>query len=132
MRTAIRRLLQERMVRFVITGGSAATLFYVLTFAFLNAGATPFWGTLAAYAVAFLVSYTVQHAWTFGGRHLHSESFPRYLTAQILCAVTTGIAAHTAGRYGLAPAVVPLATTLIGSAMSYGLSRFWVFADRAA
>lgn len=123
-------LLRNQTVRFVITGGGAALLFYVLTYAFIRSDAPPFAGTLAAYAIAFATSYTVQHAWTFQGRQAHSSSFPRYLAAQIAAALLASTTARLCGGLGAPVALTALASTLTASALSYVLSRYWVFADR--
>lgn len=123
-------LLRNQTVRFVITGSGAAFLFYVLTYAFIRWGAPPFGGTLAAYAIAFVTSYTIQHAWTFQGRQAHSTSFPRYLAAQVAAALVASTTARVCGGFDAPVALTALASTLAGSALSYVLSRYWVFADR--
>lgn len=126
----LRAALTDRTVRFLITGGGAAVLFYALTFGFVRAGAPPFTGTLAAYAVAFVASYTVQRAWTFSGQHDHRHALPRYLAAQIGAALVASAVSRAAAHAGVAPASMALASTLVGSACGFVLSRYWVFADR--
>lgn len=130
MRQRINTALNDQTVRFLITGSGAALLFYTLSVVFILCGAPPFGGTVAAYAIAFVVSYTVQHRWTFGGQHRHSDSLPRYMAAQACSALVAGLVAHVATREGLPTVIVSLASTLIASVMSYGLSRYWVFASR--
>ena len=124
------RLLESETIRFVITGGSAAAFFYLLTYALIELGAPPFNGTLAAYTVALVASYSVQHAWTFRGRQTHRRSFPRYLAAQAAAALVAGTVARACGQWGAPPAAVALASTLTGSGLSFVLSKFWVFAHR--
>lgn len=123
-------LLQNETVRFIITGSSVSGLFYLATFVLIELGAAPFGSTLAAYAVAFVVSYSVQHSWTFRGRQTHARSFPRYLAAQLCAAGVAAMTARTFAHAGAVPAVTALASTLSGSALSYILSKAWVFAVR--
>ena len=123
-------LLQNETVRFLITGSSAACLFYAGTFALIQLGAAPFESTLAAYGLAFVVSYSVQHSWTFRGRQAHARSFPRYLAAQLCAAGVAALTARSVAHAGAIPAVTALASTLSGSALSYMLSKGWVFAVR--
>ncbi len=116
-------------LRFLVTGGGAACLFFLLSFGFVHAGLPPFVGTLLAYALAFAVSYTTQQAWTFRGERRHSEALPRYLAAQIGCALASALLARLLVRAaGLPPLPMAAITTLASGAMSYGLSRYWVFA----
>ncbi|MCW6508625.1 GtrA family protein [Lichenifustis flavocetrariae] len=122
-----RTLLQGTTVRFLITGVGAALLFWCLSFFLLRGGLPAFAGTLAAYTVTVLVSYSMQRAWTFGGQHRHQDALPRYVAAQIFCALGTGLLARAIAKAGLQPAAISVATTLAGSATSYCLSRFWVF-----
>lgn len=119
--------LRHQTVRFVITGATAAALFAVLDWSALSLSLPPFAGTAAAYAVTVVASYTVQRAWTFRGRHRHGQAFPRYLAAQIGCACLTAAIAQVLARFGLSAAATSGCVTLIGSAASFCLSRYWVF-----
>ncbi len=116
-------------VRFVITGGSAAALFFALSLAAARAGLPPFAGTLLAYAATFAAAYVTQQAWTFRGTRRHSEALPRYLLAQLACALGSAMLARLLGAdLGVPPLPMAAVTTLASSAASYALSRFWVFA----
>ena len=120
-------------VRFVVTGASAAALFFLLSYAGLRAGLPPFTGTLLAYGVTVVASYTAQQAWTFRGRSRHGEAFPRYLAVQVGCALlSAALARLLVVEAGLGALPVAILTTLASSAISYGLSRFWVFAGARA
>lgn len=118
-------------LRFVITGGSAAALFFVLSFTFVRAGLPPFAGTLLAYAITLAASYTAQQAWTFRGERRHAEALPRYLAAQVGCALLSGLLARLlVNQAGLPPLPMAAVTTVTSAAASYALSRYWVFAAR--
>lgn len=121
-----RRLGQP--IRFILVGAGAALLFFILAFLFRKSGAPPFAGTVAAYAIAFVIAYTAQHGWTFGGVHNHAEAFPRYLVAQIGCALGSGFASHVAvENLGLSAFWMSATVMVLASAASYLLSLFWVF-----
>ena len=130
MRYVIHTALQRTSVRFLIAGGGAAVLFALLSFGALSMRMPPFLGTLAAYAITVVSSYAVQRSWTFRGRHCHGDAFPRYLAAQLAMACTTATAAQALARRGMSAAAISLCVTLAGSAGSFCLSRFWVFAPR--
>src|SRR4051794_35926420 len=97
-------MTELRLLRFIVVGVGAAALFFVLTYAFAMAGMPPLFGSTLAYAIAFVVAYSAQRGWTFGGRHDHSRAFPRYLALQLCCAVFSGIVSHVAmTRLGMSP-----------------------------
>lgn len=122
-------MLGSKNVRLVLVGGSAAGLFFVLTYLFVSAGGPPFLSSVAAYAIAFVFAYTAQHAWTFGGQHKHGSAFPRYLAAQIFCALLSGLVSQIASMAGAPAALISGAAMLASSGASFLLVRFWVFSD---
>lgn len=126
----LRGILASRLVRFIVVGVGAAGLFFVLTYALVLAGLPPFAGSTLAYAIAFVVAYTAQRGWTFGGRHDHRYSFPRYLAVQLSCALFSGFVAHAAvALFDLPPLAMSAVTTLLAGAASYVASSRWVFRD---
>ena len=129
IRRRLSGLLDHETVRFVMTGGGAAMLFYLMTFVALRSGAPPFAGTLTAYAVTVVTSYTIQHSWTFRGRRGHGHAFPRYVAAQVVSALLAATLARATSDLGLTAAALALVPTLAASAVSYVLSRYWVFAQ---
>lgn len=120
--------------RLVATGGAAALIFAACAFALRAwAGLPPFAASGAAYAIAFSFAYTTQRRWTFGGRHSHGRAFPRYLAAQIFCLLlSAALSQATSAVWGASPLVMSCTTTVAVSAVSFVLSRFWVFADGGA
>lgn len=117
-------------IRFIVTGAGAAALFFVLSVAFVTAGAPPFLGSLAAYAIAFLASYLLQLGWTFRGLHRHGHALPRYLILQLSCALLSAAAAQALVALFAAPVLLMsfIATGFAG-VVSYVLSSTWVFPD---
>ena len=131
MSVVLRSMTELRLFRFVVVGVGAAALFFVLTYALASAGLPPFLGSTLAYAVAFMVAYSAQRSWTFGGRHDHSHALPRYLAVQLCCALFSGTVSHVAvAGFGMSPLAMSALTTVLTSAVSYVLSSLWVFADR--
>jgi putative flippase GtrA len=127
----LRAVLDIRLFRFVLVGGGAAGLFFVLTYMLALSGMPPFAASILAYAIAFVVAYTAQRGWTFGGRHAHSHSFPRYLALQAACALFSGVVAHAAvALFGLSPLAMSAVTAVLAGAASYVASSRWVFPDR--
>ena len=121
--------LDATTLRFLITGTSAAGLFFVLSFACVSAGMRPFEGTLVAYAITFAASYTAQQAWTFQGRSRHREALPRYLAVQVACGLFSAVLARLlVGLFGFGPLLMSAVTTIAASTVSYVLSRGWAFA----
>jgi putative flippase GtrA len=124
-------LLDKRIVRFVVVGGGAAGSYFVLSYLFVRAGLPPFVGSAIGYIIAFFCAYLAQRSWTFGGTHAHGDAFPRYLAAQLACAVLAGAVAHIAVfELGAPPSVMAALSTAVSSVASYVLSSRWVFAKR--
>ena len=131
MSVVLRGMTELRLFRFIVVGVGAAALMFILTYALVSAGLPPFLGSTLAYAVAFVVAYTAQRGWTFGGRHDHSRAFPRYLALQLCCAVFSGLVCHIAvTRLGMSSLAASAITTILAGAASYLLSSLWVFPER--
>ncbi|TGP47001.1 GtrA family protein, partial [bacterium M00.F.Ca.ET.229.01.1.1] len=93
---ALPGFVQSRLFRFLVVGVGAALLLFVLSWLLVSLGLSPFVGSAAAYAIAFVVAYSAQRGWTFGGEHDHATALPRYLTLQLGCAVFSGLVSHVA------------------------------------
>lgn len=123
----------SRLPRFAISGIGAALLFLLLSYSLMVVGMSPFWATLLAYALAFLAGYTAQRNWTFGGRHPHTRSLPRYFVLQGICAIGSGLFAKTATHlFGLTPFALSIITTGAVGLISFVVSSLWVFPDGRA
>jgi putative flippase GtrA len=125
--------LHRRMARFVVTGTTCAGLFFFLTFALVRLGLAPFFSSLVAFIAAFVTGYALQQGWTFGARHSHQRSLPRYLLLQVVCSLFSGVVAHlSVHQFGLSALGMSVLTTLTTSALSVAGSLFWVFPNRMA
>ncbi|RVD16248.1 GtrA family protein [Mesorhizobium sp. M4B.F.Ca.ET.017.02.2.1] len=128
---ALPGFVQSRLFRFLVVGVGAALLLFVLSWLLVSLGLSPFVGSAAAYAIAFVVAYSAQRGWTFGGEHDHATALPRYLALQLGCAVFSGLVSHVAvARFGLSPPAMSALTTVATSALSYVASSLWVFPAR--
>lgn len=124
-------LVRFRLVRFAAVGIAAALLFFLLSLLFVTLGAPPFAGSVAAYAIAFVVAYLAQRGWTFGAAHAHRDALPRYLAAQLACAMMSGLVAQICIEvFAWPPLWMSLAATATAGATSYLLSSRWVFSNR--
>ncbi|MBZ9806958.1 GtrA family protein [Mesorhizobium sp. BR1-1-9] len=130
MNGLVRKIAAVRLIRFVVVGIGAALLFFIMSWALLSAGLPPFAGSVIAYVLAFVVAYSAQRGWTFEGQHHHGHALPRYLVAQLACAVFAGLCAHVAvSMFSAPPIVMSAVATLAAGAASYVLSSVWVFRD---
>lgn len=121
---------ERTLARFVVSGGLAASVFLVLSYAFARLGTPPFLASVAAYALAFAIGYGLQRGWTFGARHRHGQAFPRYLALQVGCGLFSGLVSHVAvADFGASALQMAVATTLIVGAVSFVASRYWVFPE---
>ena len=124
------RLLQAQLARFIIVGGGTAALLMVLTFAFLKAGAPPFVGGAAAYAITFVVAYLLQRNWTFRAAARHSRTLPRYFVVQLVCGLASGGLSHLLAEVlGWPAAAASAVMTICVSAISFFASSLWVFSN---
>ena len=76
-----------QLLRFVCVGVGVAVFFMFLTYALVSGGASPFWASVLAYFICFVVAYLLQKFWTFEAKHPHREVLPKYLGLQVACAV---------------------------------------------
>lgn len=132
MKALLRTAIRLRAVRFLTVGVAAALLFFALTYALVSMGMPPFASAVIGYATAFVVAYSAQRSWTFGGGHGHSHALPRYFIVQVGCALGSGLLAHVAAeRFQMSPLAMSAITTVAASLVSYVLSSLWVFADHS-
>lgn len=122
-------MLRSKSLRLIVVGGSAALIFFVLTYLFLAAGFPPFGSSIVAYGTAFVFAYIAQHSWTFGGKFDHGHALPRYIAAQIFCALLSGLVSHIAATAGAPTSIISASAAFAGSFASFLLVRFWVFTE---
>jgi putative flippase GtrA len=128
MRESGKRLIASSKVRFVVVGMTAAALFFAICWSAQSRGVPAFWAGLIAYVGAFAMAYLGHHSVTFGGRHLHRRTMPRYAALQGFCASLAAATSYLLTRPQLfSPLEISAATTLFIGAVAYFGSRNWVF-----
>jgi putative flippase GtrA len=119
---------RKQMLRFVLSGGSAAGVYFMIAYGLHMWRWPPFMANLTAYVLAFGFGYLLQRGWTFEARHRHTRALPRYFAVQVACALFTSVAAHVLVRkLGLTPLLVSILTTGLAGVGSYLASSLWVF-----
>ena len=69
--------------------------------------------SVIAYAMAFVIAYSAQRNWTFGGGHAHGRALPRYFILQAGCALGSGVLAHVATeKLQMSPLAMSALTTV--------------------
>lgn len=122
---------RARLARFIVSGGLASLTFFIASFALLEIGWRPWAANLTAYAIGFVVGYSLQRGWTFQGQHAHGSALPRYFILQVVCAGLTALAGEIGGSLlGLPPLLVAIGSTGLAGAISYLGSLLWVFPTR--
>jgi putative flippase GtrA len=123
----------SQMLRFVCVGVGVAALFMLLTYALVSGGAPPFWASVLAYVICFVLAYLLQRFWTFEAKHPHREALPRYLALQGVCAVFSGLVPQAAvDHFGATHLVAAGLAAFTAGVLSYVGSTLFVFPMRAA
>jgi putative flippase GtrA len=116
------------MLRFIFVGVGVAVFFMFLTYALVSRGASPFWASVLAYVICFVVAYLLQRFWTFEAKHLHREAFPKYLALQVACAVFSGVVPQVAiDHFGATHLVAAGLAALTAGVLSFVGSTLFVF-----
>lgn len=117
------------LVRFIIIGVSAALIFVGTAFSLRSwMAAPPYIASSAAFVTSFAYAYPMQRSWTFSGRHGHREALPRYFAAQVSCLVISALLSQAlVVIWAAQPFAMAALTAVIVSAISFVLTRFWVF-----
>lgn len=123
----------RRILRFVAVGGTSALVHMVLVRVIVEWWAIhPLWANVAAWAIAFWVSFTGHHYLTFGDREVgRRDAAPRFLLLSLL-----GLAAneslyaallHWTGLHYMAALIITQIVVAVGT---YLLSHAWAFKAR--
>jgi putative flippase GtrA len=119
-----------QMLRFACVGLGVAVFFMLLTYALVSGGALPFWASVLAYAICFVVADLLQRFWTFEAKRRHREALPKYFALQAACAVLSGLVPRVAiHRFGAAHLVAAGLAALTAGILSYIGSTLFVFSN---
>ena len=117
-----------RIFRFIIAGGFASAVYYVIAVSvdFLHIMPTMAVNTLA-YCCGIVASYTSQKYWAFRDSSSHGKAFPRFLASAL-----SGLGLNSLIVWLLLSATVPyyiasFVATVLVAVFSYFVQRFFVF-----
>lgn len=116
--------------RFLIVGGAAAVGYIaVATVLETLGGFSPWAASVLGYASMIGPAYLGHRMFAFRATTAHAQSFPRYLSVQILCLVLSGVLASAVNAViALPPIVVYFLVAGVLAVISFVLTRLWVFA----
>lgn len=127
---AIRALLAQRLVRFILVGGTATAAHAGTTILLVDGigMASPTLATILGTVVGIATSYLGNWAWTFGARGGHAHHLPRFLLVYSLIMGFNGGAMYimqgTLGLHYLAPLFL---TLVISPILTFLLNQHFVF-----
>lgn len=121
------RMDTARLVRFAVSGGVSAGVFFLVSLSLTAAGLRLSAAALAAYATAFCVGYGLQRNWTFGAASRHRIALPRYFALQAACALATALLSEWIASAGADRLLALLAVTGFAGLASFVASSRWVF-----
>ena len=120
----------RRIARFGVVGLASSGL-YLLIFAGLVMVMAPVPASLLAYALSAGLNFMVQSSFTFGQSPVNAGNALRFMAMHLVCAATnSALVWLLTGRLGLPVLPTQAAIVVFIAALSYVLSRFWVYAER--
>lgn len=72
---------ESRVLRFLLAGGAATALHWLVMALAVQLGVTPVLATATGAGAGLVFNYLAQHAWAFRSRLAHRLALPRYLTS---------------------------------------------------
>lgn len=125
-------LSRQSFLRFLLVGGAATLLHYILTAIFIWLQVLSF---IAASGAGFLISAVANYAasakYTFAGKYRHLISFPKFCaTAGIGVLINTGILAFL-GAHEVSFYISQLLATAVVVLWNYTINAIWTFRARA-
>lgn len=120
-------LLRQRLVRFLLVGGSATLLQFLLLALLVEwLSVYPVFASAAAYSLSAMFNYWLNYHFTFTSRSRHWRTLPKFvLVALIGLTVNTGCFALLAIFFHYIPAqVVATGVTLVNN---FILHQYWIY-----
>lgn len=120
-------------VRFLIVGGIATGLHYVILVVLVRAGGVDVVvASSIGFALSALVNYALNRRFTFAARNAHRQALPRFFVTALaglgINGVVVWLAHAVAGLDYLLAQVVATGVTLF---WNFTVNRLWTFADGA-
>ena len=124
--------MRRHLTRFILTGLAAtATHYLVLRAGVDGLGLDPVAATFPAFALAFLLGYTLNRNWTFRSNAQHRRALPAYFGLALLGLTNNAILMQLL-VHGMQQSYTTgfLAGVFTTPVISYLGSRYWVFRSR--
>lgn len=121
------RELAGRLIRFGVSGVTAALCYAVLAMVFAQAmGAAAAVANAAAYALATVVSYLLQTLWSFS-RPLSRQNFQRFIVVAVLGATLAAGIGHATDLAGLDYRFGIVTVLLTVPPLTFAIHHFWTY-----
>jgi len=122
-------MLLQRLLKFGLTGGLATVTHVLLVWIgveYLGWSATL--ATLPAFLIALLLSYALNHRWTFQAQGRHDHYFPRFATIAVGGLILNGLIMYSlTERLHLPYPWALLVIVLVIPLFSFILNHYWTF-----
>jgi putative flippase GtrA len=117
----------RQLLRFGAVGVAAMAVHWTVVALLVPFGAKPLLANIAAFAIAFNVSYVGHRHWTFAATSAHQSPFKRFLGVALLSFVLNEALYYLLLRAGLEYRVALLIVLVAVAALTFILSRYWAF-----
>ena len=114
-------------VRFLVVGFSATVLQFLFSWWFLWLGLRPAIAALLAFCLAFIFAYNSHRSWTYATTMRHRVLLPRYIAAQLVCALSVAMVTELTISFHFSNVVSAMCATLVSATLAYFLTSRWVF-----
>lgn len=126
-------MIARQAMRYAVVGALGAGVHLALmALGVERLGLAPLWAAALGFGGAVVVSYGLNHRWTFASERAHGESFWRFVVVSVLgLAVNTGLLYVLVHRLGWWYFGAQLALIGVLPALNFLLNRHWTFAEPA-
>lgn len=124
----LKKILEDRRVRFTLVGGAASASYFGLGLLFVNLIGMPVLvGNALAYALSFIVSYLGQSMWTFRASGSHMVMLLRFGITQLMGLGINFLIVGACVNMGIFyPAAMAIAICVV-PVFVYLICKYWVF-----
>lgn len=119
-----------QLARFGVVGIAAMAVHWLVVAALVPLGVAPLLANIAAFAVAFNVSYAGHRRWTFAtdaGAAAHATSFKRFLGVALLSFALNEMLYYALLSQGIEYRIALFVVLVAVAALTFVLSRYWAF-----
>jgi putative flippase GtrA len=117
----------RQLLRFGAVGIAAMTVHWAVVALLVPLGSQPLLANIAAFAVAFNVSYAGHRHWTFATPHTSHSTFKRFLGVALLGFALNEALYYVLLRAGMEYRLALMLVLVAVAALTFVLSRFWAF-----